>query len=165
MSGRVQSCMTLCMLFILPEPLLLQLKNGVKRALYGIVKDRWMKIGKETCTSQRIPVNEEACPTTHLWEVLASCSELYGASFTSPHSMFSTPAPLCPWQQGQEGCLLLVTGRPQGRCWISQETLHAISREAPELNPSQSPRTAPPKSCSQAQLEWILHFEVMFLRL
>ena len=34
-SGRVQSCMTLCMLFILPEPLLLYLKNGVKRALSG----------------------------------------------------------------------------------------------------------------------------------
>ena len=34
-SGRVQSCMTLCMLFILPELLLLYLKNGVKRALSG----------------------------------------------------------------------------------------------------------------------------------
>ena len=36
--------------------------------------------------------------------------------------MFSIHAPLCPSQQGKEGCLLLVTGRSQGWCWISQET-------------------------------------------
>lgn len=135
---------------------------GLRGLLLGLVRDRWMKVGKGTCTSQRIPVNEEHAHS-HLWEVLASSSEPYGASFISPHSMCSVHVPLCPWQQGKEGCLLLGTGRSQGWCWISQETLLAVSRQAPELNPSQNPRTAPPKNCSQAQLEWILHFEVHFL--
>lgn len=80
-----------------------------------------MKVGKGTCTSQRIPVNEEACPTTHVWEVLASCSEPYGASFTSPHSMFSTPAPLCPWQQGR------------GLSYLSQEDPKAGAGSAKKL--------------------------------
>lgn len=137
---------------------------GLRGLLLGLVRDRWMKVGKGTCTSQRIPVNEEHAPLPTYGRCL-----LHALSPVGPHLSPLTPCslfmPLCALHSRAKRAVSYLSQEDPKAGAGSAKKLLAVNREAPEFNLSQSPRRAPPKSCSQAQLEWILHFEVMFLRL